>query len=243
MPAASAQTGDHVNLALEVMQQRPGDSLGFAGCNVLHTSWRTSTYSPMVRPQLWIQIEFAHRTLVVAPCDEKTFTGILQASDQLITEDLDVTFESLCTWDLGQIAEDIAQWLSEPPSTAASATRIGILASSTFQQLVLPFLGESLSKYSRLLLEVSFILSSHGHQTAWAGCTFKMLLQVRSFAGTKVLQGLDAALRHFFDNPSGDQGRALVLVLFVAIIAVTYYRVSPCKSRSLISKPLFSSQS
>ena len=157
-----------------------------------------------------------------------------------MTQDLEVGFESLTLWDVNAISTDIATWLSDLPATAKSASRVGILASSTFQRLISPLVKDSLSKHARLLMEISLALRSSGRAAPYVGYTPEELLQLQSFFGTKVIQDLETALKNPFDKSLlGDQGRALFLTLFSVIIAVANYSPRPANSAEVTSHTLY----
>ena len=152
-----------------------------------------------------------------------------------MAHDLEFAFESLIHWDISTISTDIATCLSNFPAAAMSESGVGILACSTLQRLVSPYVKDSMSKHARLLVEISLALRNNGKVARYAGYTTEELRHLRSFAGTRAIQGLEAALRNPFDNSLlGDQGRALFLTLFSVIVAVANYSLKPVSPLGVI---------
>lgn len=173
------------------------------------------------------------------PCTEQKYLSILQSSDRIVTQDLEIAFESLTLQDVSTLARDVASWLSDLPVSMKPASRFGILASSTFQRLLSQLVEDNLSKYARLLVEVSFALRSGSRVERYAGHTVEELRYLQSFTGTQLIRGLDIALKNPFNQDfSIEQGQALFLTLFSAIIAVANYSQQPSDSLEVASLSL-----
>lgn len=144
-------------------------------------------------------------------------------SSCLIAKDIQSDVDSNVHWDLEYISKNFAQWLGSPYVSPASFSRVGILCSFKLIHLLSDFLPEILIQHFRLLMETSSILYYNGNPCGYAEYSHIDLCLVRSFLGTKVLNGLEKALASTaLAKATVHELQALFLMLFGTIIAVSY---------------------
>lgn len=160
---------------------------------------------------------------VDSPCDETVYNTIMERSSHyLITRDVQLDFPSEF-WDLDTITRDFAQWMSNQQLTPASRSRVGILSSFKLTRLLSALFSGNMSQNCRLLVETSSALYNRGIQQDYAGYNPIELWRIRSFAGNKVLKGLEKALnKNALSRASLFELKALFLILFGTIISVGY---------------------
>lgn len=126
-------------------------------------------------------------------------------------------------WDVGSIALEFVVWMSADDAQTGSTSLVGMLSSSAFESMISKFVDRSLSRYVRLLVELTSFLYSYGSKASYADCDSTSLWSLRSFSGARVLQQLEPALGPTALAAASDEKlRALFLVLFATIIAVGY---------------------
>ena len=160
---------------------------------------------------------------VDSPCDETMYNTIMERSSHyLITHDVQLDFRSEF-WNLDTITRDFAQWMSNQQLTPASRSRVGILSSFKLTRLLSTLLSGNMSQNCRLLVETSSALYNRGIQQDYAGYNPIELWRIRSFAGNKVLKGLEKVLNNnALSHASLFELKALFLILFGTIVSVGY---------------------
>ena len=139
--------------------------------------------------------------------------------------DVTLAFEAEVLWDLDAMVSEFADWMSHEHALPPSTSRVGILSSAKFTQLVRTIADERLARAFRLLVESSSVLYNHDGQLdiCWKDCNKDDLENIRSFAGTSVLRHLERVLSNMaLAETSLKEMKALFLILFGTIIAVGY---------------------
>lgn len=159
-----------------------------------------------------------------------------RSSRCLITDDVQVDFVPESYWNLDIITQDFAQWMSNQQLTPTSTSRVGILSSFKLTRLLSISTPGNMSQHFRLFVETSSALHNrgfhqgyesavynHGFQQEYAGYNLVDLWRIRSFAGNKVLVGLQGVLNNnALSRASLSELKALFLVLFGTIVSVGY---------------------
>ena len=125
------------------------------------------------------------------------------------------------------MVSEFAGWMSHKHALPASTSRVGILSSAKFTQLVRTIADEDLTRVFRLLVESSSVLYNYDGQLDiyWKDYYRDDLESIRSFAGTSVLRHLERVLSNIaLAEASLKKMKALFLILFGTIIAVEYSR-------------------
>ena len=146
-----------------------------------------------------------------------------RSSHCLITDNVQLDFHSEFYWDLDTITRDFAQWMSNQQLTPTSTSRVGILSSFNLTRLLSTFVSGGMSQNFRLFVETSSALYNRGFQQEYAGYNSIDLWRMRSFAGNKVLEGLQRVLNNnALSRASLFELKALFLILFGTIVSVGY---------------------
>ena len=151
-----------------------------------------------------------------------------------------LAFESEVLWDLDAMVSEFAGWMSHKHALPASTSRVGILSSAKFTQLVCPITDEDLTRTFRLLVESSSVLYNYDGQLDiyWKDYYTDDLESIRSFAGTSVLRHLERILSNIaLAEASLKEMKALFLILFGTIVAVGYSR--PVGHNQEVSTPVW----
>ena len=156
-------------------------------------------------------------------CSRNLYNTIMERSSHcLITENVKHDPQSELYWNLDTITRDFAQWMSDQQLTPASTSRVGILSSFNLVRLLSTFVSGNMSQNFRLFVETSSALYNRGFQE-YAGYNPIDLARIRSFAGNKVLKGLEKTLNNSaLSCASLFELKALFLILFGTIVAVGY---------------------
>lgn len=115
--------------------------------------------------------------------------------------------------------------MSNQNSEPASTSRVGILSSSKLEHLLDNLVDKGLRRAFKLLIESSSVLYNHDGDTDfyWKSYSLADLANIRSIAGTLVLQHLERALKNLaLAKYSLRELKALFLIVFGTIIAVGY---------------------
>ena len=174
---------------------------------------------------------------VDSPCSQDVYNTIMGRSSRcLITDNVRLDFVPDSYWNLDLISQDFAQWMSNQQLTPTSTSRVGILSSFELTRLLsIRTLGD-MSQNFRLFVETSSALYNrgfhqeyasalynHGFQQEYAGYSLVDLWRIKSFAGNKVLDGLQGVLNNnALSRASLSELKALFLVLFGTILSVGY---------------------
>ena len=126
--------------------------------------------------------------------------------------------------------------MSSQQLTPTSTSRVGILSSFNITRLLSTSTPGDMSRNFRLFVETSSALYNRSFLQEYAGYNLFDLWRIRSFAGNKVLEGLQGLL----NNNAHSRARlfelkALFLVLFGTIESVGY---SGQWTQSVIVSPL-----
>lgn len=164
-------------------------------------------------------------TILDSGCTPEQLTRKYINGETIDFGDVQLAFESEVLWDLDAIVFEFACWMSHEHALPASTSRVGILSSAKFSQLVRTIADEDLTRAFRLLVESSSVLYNHdGHlDIYWKDYYKDDLEHIRSFAGTSVLRHLERVLSNIaLAEASLKEMKALFLILFGTIIAVGY---------------------
>ena len=159
-----------------------------------------------------------------------------RSSGCLITKNVQLGFVPESYWNLDLITQDFAQWMSNQQLTPTSTSRVGILSSFNLTRLLSTSTPGDMSQNFRLFVETSSALYNrgfhqeyssalydYGFQQEYAGYNLVELWLIRSFAGNKVLDGLQGVLNNnALSRASLPKLKALFLVLFGTIVSVGY---------------------
>ena len=161
---------------------------------------------------------------VDSPCSQNVYSTIMERSSGcLITDDVHFDCVPESYWNLDTISLDFAQWMSNQQLTPTSTSRVGILSSFSLTRLLSTSTPGNVSQYFRLFVETSSALYSRGFQQEYAGYNLIDLWRIRSFAGNKVLEGLQGLLNNnALSRARLFELKALFLVLFGTIVSVGY---------------------
>ena len=205
------------------------------GCNACHFP---SQMSISMREVSWTR----HCALQVlsnvdSPCNQNVYNTIMERSSGcLITNNVQLGFVPESYWNLDFITQDFAQWMSNQQLTPTSTSRVGILSSFNLTRLLSISTPGDMSQNFRLFVETSLALYNrgfhqgyastlynHGFQQEYAGYNLVDLWRIRSFAGNKVLDGLQGVLKNnALSRAPLSELKALFLVLFGTIVSVGY---------------------
>lgn len=143
--------------------------------------------------------------------------------------DVQLAFDTEVLWNLDNISPEFACWITQQVHVPATSSRLGILSTGKFERLLEGLDHEDLRRAFKLLYESSSLLSRFQDQphVSWKGyCTID-LGNMRSFAGTMVLQSLEKALNNAaLATASLGELRALFLVILGTIITSSYSKPS-----------------
>ena len=146
-----------------------------------------------------------------------------RSSRCLITDNVEFDFHDELYWDLDTITRDFAQWMSNQQLAPPSRSRVGILSSFKLTRLLSTLVSDNMSQNFRLFVETSSTLYNRGLQQEYAGYNAIELWRIRSFAGDKVLEGLQRVLNNkALSYASLFELKALFLILFGTIVSVGY---------------------
>ena len=123
------------------------------------------------------------------------------------------------------MVSEFAGWMSDKHALPASTSRVGILSSAKFTELIRTIADEDLTRTFRLLVESSSVLYNYNGQPDffWKDYDMDDLESIRSFAGTSVLRHLERVLSNItLAKTSLKEMKALFLILFGTIIAIGY---------------------
>lgn len=162
-------------------------------------------------------------TAIDASCiPESLKAGLLQGGTYELDE-VKLAFELLVWWDLDAISFDFACWMTHEHIAPASTSRVGILSSPKFENLLDNLACQEMRRTFRLLTRSSSSLYNRGDDRGWKEHLPDDMFSIRSFAGTLLLQHLEKALSsRDLSNSSLPELKALFLILFGTVIAVGY---------------------
>ena len=147
----------------------------------------------------------------------------MRTSDIILIGNTNHKFDPEVHWDLGSIASDCAQWVLNGRAKPRSYSRVWMFSSTRAELLPSTFVDGNLSKGLRVLAETSSILRKWRTNTSYLYYSSSDLWNIRSFAGSQVLQGLERALNlQRLAKISADVLKAPFLVLLRTTIAVGY---------------------
>jgi len=157
------------------------------------------------------------------PCSQERYNSIVCASDINITGNTKSDFQPPMCWDLHTIASNCADWICEESVNSALNSRVWIFSSLDAENLLARTLDENLSRALRVLVQTSSMIHNWGDEANFSHYSPSDLWSLRSFAGSQVLRGLDAALNiNKLAKASHNELEAMFLALFGSVIAVGY---------------------
>jgi hypothetical protein len=127
---------------------------------------------------------------------------------------------------------DVVDGLNKP--TVSETSKVGILSSSRFLDLIKPFIeDDTRAQYHRMLYAISLVYT-HPAVTDMQQLTIPKMLQVGSMAGHNFLKILDRLLKsQHLRSCSRDQVRSVFLLIFGSILAVGYMEPPPSAPENL----------
>lgn len=140
-------------------------------------------------------------------------------------------YESKVKWNTEAISENCVTWLNNN-EFIASYSQSWLFASFKTERLLSGLLDRTMCQSLRLLMQVLSINHNWYQDVVFSDCSATKLSAACAFAGSQTLQGLEVALRPVnLSQKSLDQLRGLFLMLFGAILAISYsdVRVEPAQ--------------
>ena len=143
--------------------------------------------------------------------------------DSILTENSQLAFRTRMQWDIDSISTSFVEWMNDRDPSLNPISRVGVLTSYKFQNIVSDLLNKDLSRNFRLLLETASILYSHDGETQLPNYSHIQLRHIQNAAGTRVLRLLQSALsKSVLVKFSLGTLKALFLILIGTIIAIGY---------------------
>jgi len=142
-------------------------------------------------------------------------------SKNLALTTISLDFASEVTWDLKALVNDVVNWLND--SMVSVTSKVGTLSSPQFLDLIKPSIKENTRiNFQRMIYAISL---AYTQPTAPERhhLSIEELNQIGSVAGHGLLKELDERLKpQSLNDCSGDELRALFLLVFGTILAVSY---------------------
>ena len=161
-------------------------------------------------------------------CNDTEYQKTLDDPINIIGEDVMLSFDAPVPWELNALALDFANWISNnntdsPPSTS----RVGILSSQCFKQLIQGLVSDGLGMNFRVFIELSSIIYNQGSKVPSVEDGSLDLWRLQYLAGSRFLNGLEVALSpKSLAKAPAEKLKALFLLLVGAILAVGYSKRS-----------------
>ena len=156
------------------------------------------------------------------PIDNRKIDIMLGKNNHLVLSSVFLEFDEKVDWDLTALSTDWALWLSQH-NRVPVMSKVGIMSSLRFQQIVSPLISNKLASCFRLMMHTSSIIYSLGPQDSYCGIALDDFYTLRSHAGTHVLMGLERLIRPAeLANASHDKLRVIFILLFWNILAFLY---------------------
>ncbi len=154
--------------------------------------------------------------------DNSKVDTMLSRNNHLMLSSVFLEFDDQVEWDVTALSKDWALWMSQN-QRVPTMSKVGIMSSLRFQQLLNPWIPTKLGSYFRLMMHTSSIVYNHGPKDCYCGISFENFYALRSHAGTNLLIGLEDLLRPAeLAKAPMEKLRAIFLILFGTILAVLY---------------------
>lgn len=176
---------------------------------------------------------------------------MLSKNNHLLLSSVILEFDDQVEWNLTALSKDWALWMSQN-NRVPTMSKVGIMSSLRFQQILNPWISTKLGSYFRLMMHTSSIVYNHGPQDYYCGIPYDDFYALRSHAGTNILIGLEDLLRPAeLAKATVEKLRAIFLILFGTVLAVLYNErleddtanlvyLTPTKTTTLIADSLSS---
>lgn len=146
----------------------------------------------------------------------------MRACSVLLEEPTELRFDGDVQWDVHALSADFATWMTNEDGLTTATSRVGILSDTEFQQIPQQYLADDVCMHLRLLVKISTLLYNR-QEDPHPRLTPHQLIQMRSTTGIRLLQSLEAALKHTaLQAASKDKLEGLFLVVVGVIIATKY---------------------
>jgi hypothetical protein len=154
--------------------------------------------------------------------DNTKVDTMLSRNNHLMLSTVFLEFDDQIKWNLTALSTDWALWMSQN-DRVPTMSKVGIMSTLRFQQLLSPWIPTKLGSYFRLMMHTSSVLYNHGPQALLCGIPFNDFYALKSRAGTNVLLGLEDLLRPAeLAKATPEKRRVIFLILFGTILAVLY---------------------
>jgi hypothetical protein len=156
------------------------------------------------------------------PIKNGKIEGMLSKNNHLMLSLVYLEFDDQVEWDLAALSKTLALLMSQN-DRVPTMSKVGILSSLRFQQLLSPLISSKLGSYFRLMMHTSSIIYNLGPQDFYCGIPLADFYALRCQAGANVLMGLENLLRPAeLANATPDKLQAIFLLLFGTTLAVLY---------------------
>ncbi|KAI4109290.1 MAG: hypothetical protein LQ339_001790 [Xanthoria mediterranea] len=146
----------------------------------------------------------------------------MRACSVLLEEPTELRFDGDVQWDVHALSADFTTWMTDEDGLTTATSRVGILSDTEFQQILQQYLDDDVCMHLRLLVKI-FTLLYNRQEDPHPRLTPQQLIQMRSTIGIRLLQSLEAALKHTaLQAASKDKLEGLFLVVVGVIIATKY---------------------
>lgn len=147
--------------------------------------------------------------------------SILSKKHLIVSTPFELAFADRMQWDIDPFTENCAKWINDPEVTDTS--QVGAMSSIQFQDLIKPFVGDTISKEFRCMV---YAISSARTQQGTAKKHQYTVLELQtlgSLAGEQLLHFLEKQLTpQSLANRSKNEQQVLFLMIIGTILAIGY---------------------
>lgn len=149
------------------------------------------------------------------PCSQDQYNVLFYTKNYLMYGESPRSFKPAVKWDLTELALECTELASSERTKSAANSFFWLLSSTRFEQLISGLVDQNLSIAVSVLVHTTSMLHGLGYEEYLQQYSFSDVSRVRSFAGSQVLLGLEAALSNRnLARMSLDQLKAIFLVIF-----------------------------
>ena len=159
--------------------------------------------------------------MVVGP-PQTSFAGFPDARNTILTSPTYELPGGKIRWNIEALSQDLTMWLTMDEANPPATSRLGILCSPNFQEILRHSLGEHICTNLRLLVMTSFII--HCYRDYYPDSPgYDQVTFISQRAGAELLKSLETALKNDgLTQASKEKLLSLYLVLLGTIFAVKY---------------------
>ncbi len=179
------------------------------------------TGEQFMKPPFCQLFHFSNGLLALPPANS-SIECMLRQDTHLIMPPIFLELEGHRDWGLAALAKDWATWKCQR-NRIPTVSKVGVMSSFRFQQLVNPSIGNQLGSYFGLLMHTSSVVYNPGPRESYCGYTWQDFHAIRSYAGSQVLIGLEPLFRPTnLAKATPEKMGAIFLLLFGTVLAVLY---------------------